>query len=337
MKTIIYIGSKSGITPKSNLSCIDILGPLLSTAGYTVYAASNKKNIAFRLLEMLLVCFKHRKNTNYVIIDTYSTLNFYYAFFVSQLCRLLKIPFIPILHGGNLPLRIKNSPKLSRAIFNNAHVNIAPSLYIKSKFEAEGFNNIINISNSIELDNYKFKPRTFSQVNLLWVRSFSKIYNPLLAIDVLKGLKDNGVEASLCMVGPDSDGSLKKVQDYANKMQVEVRFTGKLSKPEWIKLSEDYNIFINTTNFDNMPVSVIEAMALGLPIVSTNVGGMPYLIDNHNNGLLVPPNSSKVFVEAIQELMEQPKKTQQLIQNARLLAEKMDWKSIEKQWLKVLK
>ncbi|KAA5822425.1 glycosyltransferase family 4 protein [Algibacter amylolyticus] len=337
MKTLIYIGNKANNNSKANLSSIDVLGPLFMQIGFKVYSASSKKNIVFRLLDMLLVCFKHRKNANYVIIDTYSTLNFYYAFFVSQLCRVLKIPFIPILHGGNLPERIKKSPKLSKAIFHNAHVNIAPSLYIKSKFEAEGFKNIINISNSIELNNYKFKPRTLSKVNLLWVRSFSKIYNPTLAIDILSGLKERGIIASLCMVGPDSDGSLRKVQGYAKKMQVEVRFTGKLSKPEWIKLSEDYNIFINTTNFDNMPVSVIEAMALGLPIVSTNVGGMPYLIDNHNNGLLVPPNSSKVFVEAIQELIEQPLKRQQLIQNARLLAEKMDWKRIEKQWLKVLK
>ncbi|XMO86554.1 glycosyltransferase family 4 protein [Algibacter sp. AS12] len=337
MKTLIYIGNKSGVSKDANLSSIDLLVPLFENSGFKIYTASSKNNIVFRLLDMLWMCFKHKNEVDYVLIDTYSTLNFYYAYFVGGLCTILKLKYIPMLRGGNLPERIKKSPKLSKAIFNNAHVNIAPSLYIKSKFESEGFKNIINISNSIELDNYKFKPRTFSQVNLLWVRSFSKIYNPTLAIDILRDLKERGIIASLCMVGPDSDGSLKKVQDYANKMQVVVRFTGKLSKPEWIKLSEDYNIFINTTNFDNMPVSVIEAMALGLPIVSTNVGGMPYLIENNKNGLLVSPNSAGLFAEAIQELIKHPFKTDQLTREARLLAEKMDWNCIEKQWLKVLK
>ena len=55
-----------------------------------------------------------------------------------------------------------------------------------------------------------------------------------------------------------------------------ITITGILRKAEWIELSKDYDVFINTTNVDNMPVSVIEAMALGMPIVSTNVGGIPF-------------------------------------------------------------
>ena len=85
-------------------------------------------------------------------------------------------------------------------------------------------------------------------------------------------------DATLAMIGPDVDGSLTKVKDLARKKNLDVNFTGKLSKPEWINYSKDFNVFINTTNFDNTPVSVIEAMALGLPVVSTNVGGMPFLI-----------------------------------------------------------
>ena len=50
------------------------------------------------------------------------------------------------------------------------------------------------------------------------------------------------------------------------------------------------NIFINTTNFDNLPISVVEAMALGIPIVSTNAGGLKYLLDNNFDSLVVDKN-----------------------------------------------
>lgn len=337
MKTLIYIGNKSGVSKHANLSSIDVLGALFLESGFIVHSASNKKNIILRLLDMLFTCVKYRKQTDYVLIDTYSTLNFYYAYFVSLICRVLKLKYIPILRGGNLPERLKSSPKLSKSIFKNAFINVAPSLYIKSNFETYGFHNIICIPNSIVLKNYKFKERTFDNISLLWVRSFSKIYNPLLAIDILKALKDLHFNAKLCMVGPDSDGSLQEAKDYADALGVEVIFTGKLTKDEWSSISEKYNFFINTTNFDNMPVSVIEAMALGLPIVSTNVGGMPFLIEHYENGILVAPNNVDDFVRAIIRLVNEPRQTNLLVNKARAKVEYFDWAKVEKQWIKTLK
>src|SRR5690606_32388170 len=115
---------------------------------------------------------------------------------------------------------------------------------------------------------------------LLWVRSFSQIYNPVLALKIVEILKLKAMEVSLCMVGPDKDGSLQRCKEMATELNLPVSFTGLLSKQEWIALSRDFDIFINTTNFDNMPISVMEAMSLGMPVISTNVGGLPLLIEN---------------------------------------------------------
>ena len=172
---------------------------------------------------------------------------------------------------------------------------------------------------------------------MLWVRSFSEIYNPLLAVKILKSLKDNGLNASLCMVGPEGDGSLEKTKGYAKALGVDVIFTGKLLKEEWIDVSKDYNIFLNTTNFDNMPVSVMEAMALGLPIISTNVGGLPFLIENEHDGILVNPNDVSGFVEAIREIITSPEKAIMLTQNARRKVEAFDWVNIKLRWISLLK
>lgn len=319
---------KEGSTPTS----IETLGEFLKKEGFLVRTASEKKNKVLRLWDMLFHVYKYRKETDIVLIDTYSTSNFYYAICVARLSRLLKLKYIPILRGGNLPSRLQSHPRLSNAIFHHAYKNVSPSLYIKSEFEKRGYSNIVCIPNTIDMPSYPYKQRSYDTINLLWVRSFSKIYNPQLAIKLFKALQEEGFKATLCMVGPEGDRSLQEAKDLAKALGVEVTFTGKLSKKSWIQRSENYNIFINTTNFDNMPVSVMEAMALGLPIVSTNVGGMPFLINNGNDGILVNPNDVDGFLKSIKWLVLHPKEANNMAQRARTKAEQFDWKIIKKKW-----
>jgi glycosyltransferase involved in cell wall biosynthesis len=335
MKRILYIGNKLQ-NKTSNLSSIHTLGPLLENEGYKVYYASSKSNKMLRLLDMILIFFRRVYKIDIVLIDAYSTQNFYYALIISQLCRAFRVDYINSLNGGNLPARLKKHPIMSGMLFNNSKCNISPSKYLMKSFKQYGYNNLIHVPNVIEIKNYPISKKIFEVPKLLWVRSFSEIYNPKLAITVLKSLQNKFPEAELCMVGPDSDGSLKAVIDLANKLHVDVKITGKLTKQEWVTLSKDYNIFINTTNFDNMPVSVIEAMALGLSVVSTNVGGMPYLITNQMDGMLVAPDNMPDMVNAILGVMSNSLKREDIITNARLKVEQFDWEIIKKQWIDIL-
>ncbi|WP_298903244.1 glycosyltransferase family 4 protein [uncultured Psychroserpens sp.] len=335
MKKILYIGNKLE-NKSSNLSSIHTLGRLFEGEGFTLYYASSKPNKIIRLLDMIFAFFRRAYSVNVVIIDTYSTHNFYFALIISQLCRLFRVPYIPSLNGGNLPARLKAHPVMCGMIFKNSKCNVSPSRYLKSTFEDYGFNNVIHIPNTLQIENYNLHHKTFDEPRLLWVRSFSKIYNPQLAIKVFDLIKRTFPEAKLCMVGPDSDGTLKDVKQLAKALNLDVKFTGKLTKKEWIDLSKDYNIFINTTNFDNTPVSVIEAMALGLPIVSTNVGGMPFLIDNGTSGILVQPEHVRDMTTAILSLIDNKVKRDHIIAEARLVAEQFDWKNIKKLWITTL-
>src|SRR5690606_8905459 len=274
-----------------NATSIVVLGRLLEKEGYILYYASSLYNMFFRLFDMIFKVIKYRNKIDFILIDTYSTLNFYYALIISQLGRWFNLPYIPVLRGGHLPHRLKTHPRLCRMLFGNAHVNVAPSRYLKDAFEGEGYAHVVYIPNTISIKDYPFKTRAFEHPKLLWVRSFSNSYNPSRAVEVLNALQATGLDASLCMVGLDADGTLKDVTALAEDLNVEVTFTGKLPKQDWVRLAEDYNIFINTTTIDNTPVSVIEAMALGLPVVSTNVGGMPFLIKDKHHGLLVDSNA----------------------------------------------
>ncbi len=286
---------------------------------------------------MMLTVVKHRSSISHVLIDTYSTQNFYYAVAIGNLCRLFKIPYIPILHGGNLPHRLQHSKSQSYKLFNGALTNVAPSQYLKHEFEKEGYDKLTYIPNTIAISDYPFLKRSQLRPKLLWVRSFAEIYHPMLALKVVERLMEELPDIELCMVGPDKDGSLAKCKQYVDLHKLPVHFTGKLSKHEWRELSKGYDLFINTTNFDNMPVSVIEAMALGLPIVSTNVGGIPYLIDHGNNGILVPPNDVDGMATAIRSLLNDPVSVQELTHNARQKVEGYDWEIVKLDWGGLLK
>jgi L-malate glycosyltransferase len=334
LKKILYIGNKLA---NRNKTSIDNLGCFLEKECFDLFYASSKQNKIFRIIDMISKTIQLRKSIDFVLIDVYSTQNFWYAFVISQICRFFNLKYIPILHGGNLPKRLSKNPKICKMIFNNAKINVAPSNYLKEAFIKEGFLNTLQISNPIEIVNYSFKNRNNFEPKLLWVRSFDEIYNPKMALHVLLELQKTHPNATLCMVGGGNENQIEECKKLANDLKLKVVFTGQLSKSEWIKLSEEYDIFINTTHFDNMPVSLIEAMALGLPIVSTNVGGISFLIENNVNGLLVNDEDVNEMINSILILIQNPEKSNLIAKKARLKASHFDWETIKKQWLKLLK
>lgn len=285
---------------------------------------------------MLWHILKYRNHIDFVLIDTYSTTSFWYAYSSGLLSRGLQLLYIPILHGGSLEYRLKHSPRLSRQFFGRAQVCVAPSAFMKHIFKQYGYENLVLIPNSFELNQYRFLKRSSLQPRLLWVRSLAQIYNPKMALEVLKLVQEKYPSATLTMVGPPKDVSLEQVQTRARELEVEVTLTGQLSKQQWIALSESHDIFINTTDVDNTPVSVMEAMALGLPVVSTNVGGVPYLIEDGQDGLLVPPQDPKAMAQAVFQLLEDATLVESLTRNARTKVESFDWELVKKQWIKLL-
>ena len=333
--SILYIGNNLTKKTKYN-STLTILSNLLSKEGYNITISSDKQNKLLRLISMCLSVIKLRNKVSFILIDTFSTSNFYYALLTSQIARFFKIKYIPILHGGNLPYRISKNPISSKLIFKNSFKNIAPSFYLKNEFEKQGYKTQF-IPNILEIEDYNFIERLNIQPKILWVRAFKEIYNPTLAIKVLNLLKIDFPEAKLCMVGPFVDTSYTDTLEVVKNLKLEnsVEFTDVLLKEDWHKKSEEFDIFINTTNFDNTPVSVMEAMALGLPVVSTNVGGLPFLIDNKIDGLLVEKENEIVMTSAIKSILNN--KFPDLVFNARKKVEGFSWQNNRQKWLEILK
>lgn len=334
-RNIIYIGNKLQRHGRT-ATTIDTLAPLLEAEGFNVRTASSQSNIILRFLDMLVTVAHYRNWSHYVLIDTYSTRNFWYAVSVAKLCRFLKIKYVPILHGGNLPQRLVTHKRLVTNFLDGAHAVVSPSDFLESAFAKATKTPIQVIYNSIELGAYPFKNREQLLPSLLWVRSFAAIYNPMMALDMLEILLQTQPQATLTMVGPEKDGSLEACRARAAKSNLPVTFTGLLTKAAWIKQSTSSDIFINTSNFDNLPVSLLEAMALGLPVVSTNVGGIPFLIKNGVNGFTVNRSNPMEMAAAVEHLLNHEERAQATILAARATVEQYDWQVIKLQWKTLL-
>ena len=332
---ILYIGNKlsrHGFTPTN----VETLGPKLQEH-FEVLLISDKKNKILRFFDAIFTTVKYRKKISLVFIDTYSTSNFYYTLVVAVLCQFFKLPYIPILHGGGLPGRLRKSPGLSKLVFKKATANVSPSHYLMEAFGNHGYP-VEYIPNYIDTEKYPSAVRSHLRPCLLYVRSFHKIYNPEMAVKVLKELSIDYPEIELCMVGPNKDGSKEKVEQLADKLGVgdKLTITGKLSKEAWIKLSDRYDIFINTTDFDNLPVSIIEAMCLGFPIVSTNAGGLPYLIEDNVDGMLVNVGDNLAMATCIKRLLKDADFAGNMSKMAIQKGKSFDWKHIKEQWDKLI-
>ncbi len=333
---ILQIGNKLGKKGKSE-SFMESLDMRLVGEGFEILTLSDKKNYLFRMMDMILSVIKYRNKTELIIIHAFSTFAFWYAFFVSSAAKLLKLPFILVLHGGDFPNRIKRSPYACKYIFRNADLIITPSEYLQKAVNAFGFQ-VFYLPNFIDISEYAFETKDNKQLNILWVRAFNKMYNPALFIEIILQLMEKGYKVRSAMVGPDSDGTmmeiLKKIAE--SKLEDHIIITGRLEKKEWVELSKGYNYFVNTTNYDNRPISLIEAMALGLPVISTNVGGLPTLIKHNENGILVDPNNANLFVDEIMKLYDDNTSYKSIARNARKYVEQFDWENVRKDWISLI-
>ncbi len=331
---LLYIGNRLGVHGNTPTG-IEILGPRLESEGYAVAYASSKRNKLLRFCDMLFSVVANRK-ADYVLIDTYSTQNFWYAFAVAALCRLLNMKYIPILHGGNLPRRLKSNTKLSSFIFKHSLINVAPSNYLKTVFENNGFN-VVHIPNPVDIDSFTFKSRQAASPKFLWVRGFSRMSNPRMALDAFEMISHQYPNAELCMVGPDKEGMMPELQQVALSRSLKVEFPGKLSREQWASRSTAFDIFLNTSHVDNAPFSLVEAAALGMFIITTNVGGIPHLLTHRREALFVSDNDPQAMAKAAVDIMQDDALRAELQYHMRSFVKQFDWNVIRNQWFEIFK
>ena len=97
------------------------------------------------------------------------------------------------------------------------------------------------------------------------------------------------------------------------------------------------DIFLNTTNYESFGVSVLEAAACGLCIVTTDAGELPFIWQDGVDALIVPVNDARAMAAAVTRILAEPGLAAKLSTNARKNAEKYDWSVILPQWEELFK
>lgn len=319
-------------------SVCEDLATRLTGSGRRVLTTSNQPGRLLRMLDMVGTVWTRRSEYSLANVDVYSGLAFVWAEVVCLILRLIGKPYVLTLHGGNLPEFARRWPRRARYLLKSAAAVTTPSQYLTEKMKTFR-SDIHSIPNSLDLNGYSFRLRSVPQPLLVWLRAFHKIYNPCLAIGALALLRQDFPGIQLRMLGPDKDdGSLQSVLRLATEHGVAdlLSTPGAVPNTDVAGLLNQSDIFLNTTNIDNAPVSVLEAMACGLCIVSTNVGGIPYLLKHDHDALLVPPDDPALMASAIRRILTEPGLAERLSRNARLKAEQFDWSVILSKWERLL-
>lgn len=330
---VLFVGNFFSAVAGANSLSEDVASHLAGR-GWEILTTSQKINRISRLVDMVRIAWGQRGKYICAHVDVFSGDAFVWAEVVCWVLRRAGKPYMLTLRGGNLPPFAERWPGRVRRLLMSAAVVAAPSRYLKDRMKPYCDRSIL-VPNSLDLRLYRYRERSAVQPRIIWLRAFHEIYNPELAPRVLAELVREYPDARLTMVGRDKgDGTYQATRSLAKQLGVADRmeFPGGVTKAEVPGWLDKFDIFLNTTNVDNTPVSVLEAMACGLCVVSTNVGGIPYLLEDGEDALLADPDGAVSLARAITRVLAEGGLAERLSRNARKKVEQFDWTITIPQW-----
>lgn len=310
----------------------EILADRFREAGVPVLKTSCKANRYHRLLDIVSTLIRFRKRITTQCISIYGGPSFVVEDVASRLGRWFGHRLILHLHGGALPEFFARHPGWSRRVLQRADAIVTPSPFLARTAQQLGFPALV-IPNLIALEDYSHRRRSALRPRLFWMRAFHPIWNPRMALAALREVCMTHLDATLVMGGEDK-GQLQEVKRLAAEwgLEARVRFAGFLNREAKAREGDAADIFLNTNQVDNTPVAIIEAWAMGLPVVSTRVGGIPDLVTHRQTGLLVEADDCVAMADAVRELLRDANLAGHLSAQGRRAAEACSWTAVRPRW-----
>ncbi len=213
------------------------------------------------------------------------------------LARLRGVPVLVNYRGGEAGSFLARQARWVRPTLRLARVLAVPSGFLQAVFARHGVAAEL-VPNIIDLTRFAPARERTPGRHMVVTRNLEDIYDIPTALCALATIRQRYPQARLTVAG--SGPALDSLQRLARELGVDaaVRFTGRLDNDRIAELYREADLLLNPSTVDNMPVSLLEAMASGVPIVSTDVGGVPYLVQHERTALLVPARDPDAMAAA---------------------------------------
>jgi glycosyltransferase involved in cell wall biosynthesis len=333
MTKVIFIGSFLSLEDGS-LSYAESLEIQLRNSGVDCILKSRASNKLLRLCEIVISLVFFRGDV--VHIDVFSDKAFIITEIASLIgsCRRKRI--ILTLRGGKLIEFYEGNESRVKGAFKRASILQSPSQFLTKQFYDKGFK-IKYLPNAVDMTKFKYERSFVNKHSILWVRAFTDIYNPCIAVESLYLVLKKYPDATLTMIGPDK-GLLLETERLIKKLDISrsVRILGPIPNQDLNEYYQNHEVYINTTSYESFGLAVLEAAACGVPVVSNKVGEIPYIWTDAENILLTEHLSPMSFALKIMELFDNPELAINISIAARRRAEEYDWDKIRPSWIELL-
>ena len=246
--------------------------------------------------------------------------------------RLLGKPVLVHYHSGEAPDHLRRSA-IARWTLKRVDMNVVPSPFLRQVFEQFGIRAVV-VPNTIDLRRFAYRPRDPLTPRLLSTRNFEPLYNVACTLRAFAHVQERYPDASLTVVGLGSQADA--LQSLAQDLGLRhVTFTGPVPPEDIHRHYAEADLYVQTPSIDNMPNSVIEAFASGLPVVATRVGGVPAILADGIHGLLAEEDDDVGVAARVIALLQQPELARQMAAAAHATCAAYEWQVVRDEWLKV--
>jgi glycosyltransferase involved in cell wall biosynthesis len=234
-------------------------------------------------------------------------------------------------HSGEAADHLRRSPFARRVMRDWVDLNVVPSPFLRHVLASFGIAADV-VPNIIDLGEFVYRVRDPLRPRLLSTRNFEPLYNVACVLRAFARIQARHPDATLTLVGTGSqDAALRRL---AAELRVRhVTFAGRVPPSEIARYYADADIYIQAPSIDNMPLSVLEAFASGLPVVSTGVGGIPTILTPGVHGLLAPDDDDERLAAHALRLLEEPDVARQLAAAAYASCSAYQWPVAREGWI----
>jgi glycosyltransferase involved in cell wall biosynthesis len=226
------------------------------------------------------------------------------------MARLLRKPVVLNYHDGRAPDHLPS--RWVRWVVRRATVLVFPSGFLRDVFRRFGLDGEV-ISNVVDAERFRFRLRDPLRPVLISSRLLEELYaveNTLRAFALVRARRP---DARLIVIGGGDQEA--KLRALVREEGIEgVEFRGAVPHGEAAEWFDRADVFVNSSREDNMPLSIVEAFSAGLPVVTTGAGGIPYIVEDGRNGLLVPMDDPEAMAASILRVLEDPATSRRLVE-----------------------